>query len=213
MTLSMRRTRRTRHGYSLPEILIASALLGLLLIGTLRWVSGLIDVSATHADLTRPRIDGRFVTEQFRSDVGSAQVCEPSGLGGILHHISDDAVALYADDDADGDTDVVWWRYQESNGRLERLVVAGTGDCAFAATPPGTGWSLLADNVVRLDTLPLFEGVGGPAGGYTGVCTGLDAEMCLFDSLRLRAVPTSPATGYPAPIDTSVRLDLTGSRL
>lgn len=215
MCRATRRSRRPggrRGGYTLPEVLIASALLSLLLIGTLRWVGGLVEVSATHADLTRPRLTARFLTEQFRTDVQAASVCQPNGIGGVVHAVEDDHLALYVDDDGDGDRDVVWWRYTTA-GTVERAVDLGSGSCSFAATPPAAGWAVLASAVVADGDQPAFSGIGGQLDGYTGVCTGTSAESCLFHAVRLQLTATSPVTGVPSPVDVTATLDLSGSLL
>jgi hypothetical protein len=210
---------RRRHAYTLPEILIASALTALLLVGALRWVVGLIDVSATHADLNRPRLTARYLTEQFSSDLSAATVCDRGGLSGVLHYLDAQLLGVYLDDDGDGDADLVWWRHHspvpgEDPSRIERAVVTGDGTCRFSSQPPSTGWSLLAAETYadrgEGGTLPAFAPVGSD---YSGPCDGASAEICLFHAVTLRVVPVSPATGMPTRVDTTVTLNLSESRL
>lgn len=219
--------RSLRRGFTVPELLVASVLTGLLLLGALRLVIGLIDMSATHADLNQPRLTARYLADQFTEDISAAVVCDPTGLGTPVAAFDDDELAVYADVRSDGHIELVRWRYVRADGTLQRAVVrsqasldgadptelpdatARQARCSFA--DDNLDWVALASFTVPDAHAQTFVSYGGDD-TFRGTCTTMDTR-CRFGALSLHVTPRSPATGARASSTTTVNLEMSGSLL
>jgi prepilin-type N-terminal cleavage/methylation domain-containing protein len=213
-TLPLDRLRRPlpRRGYTLPEVLVSSALTGLLMLGVLRFVVGLMGVSSTHAELAAPRLTGRLVAEQWRDDLAAATTCDPQGVGSVLLVQHPDEIAFHLHADADPNVDVVWWRLRVTSpggieldgttspdrGVLERAVVPGAGSCVFADVAPAQGWVPIASSVERVGAESVFA-YAGDGSEYRGSCLATP-QRCLVSSVSVLIAPSSSARVTPAPV-------------
>jgi prepilin-type N-terminal cleavage/methylation domain-containing protein len=202
MTRHSRPPARAR-GYSLVEVMIASALIGALLLGAARWTMTLVELTAQHADLTRPRVTAMFLADQLRADLDAAVVCEPTGTGAVLHAIDADMLTIYTPA-AGTAVQAVQWSYSATAGTVSRSVIANTGNCTFPT--PGTPDAVLATGVNRVGNQPAFTSIGGDVPGYRGSCAPPLQRSCSFTAIRAQLAPTSPATGATGLLDITVRL-------
>lgn len=206
----MTRRGRSAGGFTVTEVLVAALLTGLLLLAAMRWVIGLVDVAATHADLEQPRATARFVVDQFDRDLADAAVCAANGLGAPVAYADDQLLAVYVDDTRDGQLEQVWWRYDVHLAVLERAVVA---DAGCTPTEPDGGWVTVAATTDRpADGQATFGYLGGDD-GHRGACEGVGAAGCLYDAVTLTVTPVAPVTRAPAAARATVPLDTSESRL
>lgn len=214
--------RARRRGFTVVEVAVAAALSSLLLLLVIRWVLSLLGATTTSVELAGATRDTGYLADMLAADFAAAGGCDPLGLDVPLAAVAPDSFVLYADVTApgggpdagpDGTVDVVAWRV--GNGTVSRAVVAGDGSCTVDLS--GADWRTVA---VAARAVPAGgwavagyrNGVAHTSPADYGTCTGLDAERCLYDTLRVR-VDLQTVTGAPVSFDRSFAINLDGSRL
>lgn len=183
-------TRRSRRrGFTVAEVVAGAVVAGLLVSALLAWVTDLMDLNRQAGVVSAIERDANFATGRFVRDVAGAAPC---GLENVaVRALADDQVVFFADEDSDGDLDLVAWRLD--GDRLERAVTAD----AICSSPVGD-YQAIIDHVATADA-PVFAGLRGTTVlANPGDCSGAAAAGCNLDSLRLRFLIEGDGAGRVA---------------
>lgn len=195
--------RRGQRGFSLLEVVIASAVQLLLLAVLVAWLGDMFGQGRTSEVAVGLREQGQRAAVLLRADVAGAVACDPYGYTGPVTAWSGSDLWLHTDGDGDGDVDLVGWRLR--SGRLERALDAGTG----GSCPDGASlgpWATLATGVTGTgDGAAVFTGMRDGLVVTAGDCT-LDPQACEVDVVRVTATLTTALRDASAALDERIAL-------
>ena len=224
---------RRKRAFTLIEAVLALAFTSVVTLMMIGWVSSALSTSSALLQKNAPVGEVSYLMATIGSDITSASVCDPNGVGTPINSFVWASAAstllgvnLYGVDSS-GNPTLVMWLYVPANGAVtgyvERAVVAqdANSTCTFSATP---SWVTVAQNVTSFSIVPTYQGASllgqiPSDGGCTGsVGSPDDPVNCYTDSLEIvgaesGVTASGAATSYSQSFDQTFALNLTGSHV
>ena len=200
-----------RRGFTILEIVVATAMTSVMLLMMVGWVFTLVNTSSNFLSKNASTSDLSYANTMLSSDFASAVVCDPNGLGVPFYTVTSTQVGIYTPDaTTSGQIDLTLWRFV--NGQLQRAVLApdGLGTCTY--TTSSAQFVTVAGPLASVVFVPWYQGSqasypavvssGGSCAGAPG--TPNAPEYCKFDSLevQLTAMGTQNANSDPSNTQT-----------